>query len=121
MKFIVDASTGTAVATFLLSLGHDVVSVAGEMPMADDATILEKAKLEQRVVITNDKDFGELVFRSRRASQGVVLIRLKDESSANRIRAIKAVLDKCSNRIENHFSVVTETEIRIRTIPQNLK
>lgn len=119
MKFIVDASSGLAIVNFLISHGYDVISVAREMPTADDQTILEKAKLEQRIVITNDKDFGELVFRSRKANQGVVLIRLSDESSVNRVRAIKAVLDRCGGRIENHFSVVTETEIRIRTIPQN--
>jgi predicted nuclease of predicted toxin-antitoxin system len=72
MKFIVDESAGMAIAQYLRGIGHDVVAVAETIPQADDQTILIKAASESRVLITNDKDFGELVFRSGYAHHGVL-------------------------------------------------
>ena len=82
MRFLVDESTGAAVAEFLRGQGHDVVAVAEITPQAIDQDILQSALADQRIVITNDKDFGDLVFRSGLAHAGVVLLRLRDESAA---------------------------------------
>jgi predicted nuclease of predicted toxin-antitoxin system len=65
-------------------------------------------------IITNDKDFGELVFRSDQAHFGVVLLRLHEESQANRVRVVKAVLDQYANRVVRDFIVATEGSIRVR-------
>ena len=92
MRFVVDESTGIAVAQFLREVGHDVLAVAEEMLQSDDTTILARAMAEERIVITNDKDFGELVFRSGQAHHGVLLIRLQDESPENKVRVVAAVL-----------------------------
>src|SRR5262249_10479621 len=114
MRFLVDESAGSAIAAHLNALSHDVLSVAQAMPQADDAAILARAAAESRIVVTNDKDFGELVFRSGQAHGGVVLLRLRDESAANRVRVMQAVLDQCGERLVSHFVVASETQIRIR-------
>ncbi len=114
MRFIVDESTGTAVVEYLRSVGHDVLAVAETTPQADDWDILAQAVSERRIVVTNDKDFGELVFRSRRAHHGVVLLRLHDESPANRVRVMKAVLEQYADRLAGYFTVATEGGVRIR-------
>lgn len=118
MNFLVDESTGMAVVEFLRATGHDALSVSEVMPHADDPSILLKAEREKRIVITNDKDFGELVFRSHQANQGVILLRLQNDHSASRVRAIKILLQEYAGRLENHFSMITETEVRIRPIPK---
>ena len=64
--------------------------------------------------ITNDKDFGELVFRSGQAHHGVILLRLHDERPANRVRVVKAVLEKWADRLAGSFTVATESGVRIR-------
>ncbi len=79
MRFIVDKSTGQAVVQYLRDAGHDVQAVAEVMLQATDIDILKHAAAEDRIVITNDKDFGELVFRSGQAHAGVVLLCLQDE------------------------------------------
>lgn len=114
MQFIVDESTGTAVVEYLRSVGHDVLAVAEVIPQADDGDILARAVSEARILITNDKDFGELVFRSGQAHRGVVLLRLRDESSTNRVRVVKAVLEQYANRLVSNFTVATEGGVRIR-------
>jgi len=114
MHFIVHESTGTGVVAYLRSAGHDALDVTETMPQADDLDILARAVSEERILITNDKDFGDLVFRSGQAHYGVVLLRLHDESPANRVRVIKAVLEQYGDRLVRHFSVATEGGVRIR-------
>jgi predicted nuclease of predicted toxin-antitoxin system len=75
---------------------------------------LARAESEARILITNDKDFGALVFRSGQAHQGVVLLRLRDETPANRVRVLKAVLEQYADRLVGRFTVATEGRIRMR-------
>ena len=114
MQFIVDESTGAAVVDYLRGLGHDVLAVADAMPQANDSDILDLAARDERILITNDKDFGELVHRSGRAHSGVILLRLRDESSSNRVRMVEVVLERYADRLTNHFIVATEGGVRIR-------
>ena len=76
MQFIVDESTGAAVVEYLRGLGHNVLAVAETMPQADDSDILARAAGEGRILVTNDKGFGELVFRNGQVHSSVVLLRL---------------------------------------------
>jgi predicted nuclease of predicted toxin-antitoxin system len=114
MKFIVDECTGIAVAEHLRAGGHDVMVVAETMTQAEDHTILNKAVDEKRILITNDKDFGELIFRRGFSYHGVLLLRLQDDSSANRVRVVKAVLEQYGDLLKTSFLVASETRVRIR-------
>ena len=114
MRFIVDESTGMAVAEYLREAGHDVLVVSATMPQADDTQILTRAANEERILITNDKDFGELVFRTGQVHHGVLLLRLRDESSMNRVRMVRLVLEKYTDQLRGHFVVATERAIRVR-------
>ena len=65
MRFLVDECTGPAVARWLRGENHDVISVFDEIRGADDREVLKKAFEQNLILITNDKDFGELVFREK--------------------------------------------------------
>ncbi len=116
LQFLVDESTGIAVIRYLRGFGHDVLAVAEAMPKADDLDILARAVSERRILVTNDKDFGELVYRSGQAHHGVLLLRLHDESSANRVRVVKAILEHYEDQLTSHFIVATESAVRIRPV-----
>jgi predicted nuclease of predicted toxin-antitoxin system len=116
MRFLVDESTGSAVAEFLRKEGHDVTAVAESMPQEIDSEILRKAVAEIRIVVTNDKDFGELVFRSAEAHAGILLLRLKDQSSSNRVAVVKLVTEKYADELPGNFVVASETHVRIRKL-----
>ena len=113
MKFLVDESTGTSVAEYLRRAGHDVVAVAEDMPGAADRAVLERARSENRVLITNDKDFGELVFERGWTHEGILLLRLRDERSANKIQMVQIVMTRVRDQLEGHFVVATEAGIRV--------
>ena len=93
MKFLVDECTGPAVARWLEQRGHDVFSVYDEARGIDDNKIIEIAQAEERILITNDRGFGEKVFRERRPHHGVVFLRLANERSANKIRVLDQLID----------------------------
>lgn len=114
MQFIVDESTGAAVIESLRAAGHDVLAIGESMPQAIDSQIQARAAGEARILITNDKDFGDLVFRSGQSHHGVLLLRLRDESPGNRVRVVKAVLGQYADRLQGHFVVATEKGVRIR-------
>ena len=76
------------------------------------AHVIQKAFAEDWILITNDKDFGEKVYRERRPHKGVVLLRLDDERAASKIDTLRRLLERCSDRLAGNFVVVTETRVR---------
>jgi predicted nuclease of predicted toxin-antitoxin system len=114
MRFLIDESVVIAVTRFLRDEGHDVVAVAEVTPRALDVDILKRAAEEDRIIVTNDTDFGELVFRSRQPHRGVLLLRLRDGRAANQVRVVSSVLSQHSNLLAGHFVVASETGLRVR-------
>ncbi len=84
MKFIADENLGIKVPDYLKNLGFDIVAVTQIARGDPDKKVLEIANKQGRVLITLDKDFGELVFKEKLIHSGVILLRLKDESVDNK-------------------------------------
>jgi predicted nuclease of predicted toxin-antitoxin system len=116
MRFLIDESTGPIVARWLHEQGHEVFSVYEEARGANDDDLIQKAFAENWILITNDKDFGEKVYRERRPHKGVVLLRLEDERGASKIKILQRLLEKYSDRLADNFVVVTETRARFGRI-----
>ena len=79
MRFLVDECTGPAVAKWLRQQGYEVFSVYEQARGIDDDDLVEKANAENRILISNDKDFGEKIYRDNKPYKGVILLRLDDE------------------------------------------
>ena len=75
MRFLADESCDFSVVRALRAAGHDVVAVAEVAPTIEDTEVIERAVRETRVLLTEDKDFGQLVYAGARKSSGVILIR----------------------------------------------
>ncbi len=112
MRFLVDECTGSKVAHWLREEGHVVFSVFDEARGADDEWIIQKAFAENWLLITNDKDFGEKVYRELHAHHGVIFLRLADERAAKKIAVLKSLLASYAERLPGRFVVVTETRVR---------
>ena len=112
MRFLVDECTGPAVARWLRDQSHQVFSVYEEACGNADDDILDKAYSENWILITNDKDFGEKVYRENKSHHGVIFLRLQDERAASKIDAIKKLLDGYEDQLADAFVVVTETQVR---------
>ena len=112
MRFIVDECTGPAVSKWLRENGHEVFSVYEEARGMDDDTIIQKACEENWILITNDKDFADKVYRDARPHKGVILLRLEDERPASKIRIFSQLFKYYLERLTNSFVVVTEKQVR---------
>jgi predicted nuclease of predicted toxin-antitoxin system len=112
MRFLVDECTGPKVATWLRSQGHEIFSVFDEGRGVEDDEVIQKAYAEDWILITNDKDFGEKVYRERRPHRGVIFMRLADERAANKIEVLRRLLEGYSDRLAGKFVVVTDTRVR---------
>lgn len=112
MQFLVDESSDKRLANFIMKAGYDTIFVGDLMPTASDEEILYNAEKENRVLITDDKDFGELIFRLNRPTSGVILLRTLTTNPKKRFEMIKGLLDKA----EGKFIVVSEDKIRIRKL-----
>ena len=116
MRFLVDESTGTAVAAWLRQQGHEVFSVYAEARGMDDDDIIHKAFTENWILMTNDKDFGEKVYREQRPHKWVVLLRLEDERAVVKIETLKRLLESYADRLADQFVVVTESRVRFARV-----
>ena len=114
MKFLVDESTGIWVSKKLKQMGLDSVSVIDCMKGAEDEEIMKRAVEEDRVIITNDKDFGRLAGFYK--PPGIILLRLRDESVENKIKMISFVIASYSKAILGNILIVSERKIRVRRI-----
>lgn len=112
MRFLVDECTGPVVARWLRDQQHEVFSVYEEARGMDDDEIIQKAFSENWVLITNDKDFGEKIYRERYSHHGVVLLRLSDDRAGQKVEAIRRLLQGYANQLVDRYVVVTETRVR---------
>ena len=112
MRFLVDECTGPAVTEWLSKQGHEVFSVYDEARGSVDDVIIKKAFKENWILITNDKDFGEKIYRERRPHRGIILLRLEDERTVVKIKVLSRLLQNYAGKISNRFVVVTETKVR---------
>jgi predicted nuclease of predicted toxin-antitoxin system len=114
MNFLADESVDGPVVDRLREEGHDVLSVAETEPSLPDETVLAMANQRNALLLTADKDFGELVFRQHRVSAGVVLIRLAGLSPATKAMVVAAAIREHARELQHAFTVISPGMVRIR-------
>ncbi len=114
MRFVVDESADARLAAHLTKLGHDVTLIAQNYrPGLPDHEVLAIAHREERILITDDRDFGELVFRHRSPHAGVIYFRLSTTVLDVRIARLEEVLTHHPDDVDQ-FLVVTDRSMRVR-------
>ncbi len=117
MKVLADENLDAPVVRWLRERGHDVLWVAESDPGADDARVIDTARVQQRIVITFDRDFGDLVFRQRHRPPGLILLRVRTSSAPELLQVFKEVWPVIETRVSGHFVVVSRRKVRIRPLP----
>jgi len=115
LKLLVDVGVGKAVEKWLKTQGHDVLAIRDLNPRMPDLDILALAVREERLVVTMDKDFGELVYRSGQPHAGVLLLRLEEARSDEKVAVVEKVFRKHEKQLFGNFSVYQRGQLRIRT------
>lgn len=115
-KFLIDESCGRKLCIFLREKGFDALFVGDIFPSTLDQHVLAYAKNEERVLVTNDKDFGELLFRLRLPSAGIIFLRLRNDTLLHRQQHLLEVITSFSSKLSTSFIIVTEGKVRIRKL-----
>ncbi len=115
MRFLLDQSAEARIATFLTNQGHDATRVGRDHPAGlPDERVLAIAYQERRILIANDKDFGELVVRRHHPHAGVVLFRFPlDATAQEKIDALARLLVTHATQLDR-FLVVSPSGVRVR-------
>lgn len=96
--------------------GYDVAAGRDLCPGAPDDQVIREAQASGRAVLTNDKYFGEVASRSRRLGGGVILLRMKFHTGAEKAARLLEVLPALRPQLEGHFAVVTAERVRVRPL-----
>lgn len=115
MNFLADENIETEIVDLLRSNSYKVDYVLEMSPGISDTDIILQANKNNSLLITSDKDFGELAFRQRIVHNGVILIRLHGLSGEKKAEIVLNFLKDYSSKIPNSFSVITKSNIRIRS------
>ncbi|MEK6699750.1 MAG: DUF5615 family PIN-like protein [Nitrospirota bacterium] len=113
IKFIADVNVEKPIVDYLSENGYDIKWIPDYNCEILDEDLLSLANNEKRILITNDKDFGELTFLQKKLSAGIILFRVKGQSSQDKVKLIKKVLGNYGDKLFNHFTVITKKKIRI--------
>jgi predicted nuclease of predicted toxin-antitoxin system len=116
MKLFADENIARGIVLQLREQGHDVASAAEIQPRVADSDWLSRAEAEGRIILTSDKDFGTLIFRSRQSSHGVVLLRLGDMPLQDRLALLQKTWQSALAQAIGNFVVIAPGKIRVRNL-----
>ena len=113
MRFLADESCDMTVVRALQSAGHDVVAVRERQAGLTDVAVARIAKEEKRILITEDKDFGQLVHAATDVTAGVILLRFPRNARSEIGRAAMNAITVLGERLKTAFVVVEPGRFRI--------
>jgi len=114
VRWLADECVAAPLVASLRSLGHDVLYVAETAAGLNDVDVIALASREQRLLLTEDKDFGDLVFRRERTVPGVVLMRIAPENHELKTVRLAAAIERYSEGLFGRYMVIEEGRFRSR-------
>jgi predicted nuclease of predicted toxin-antitoxin system len=116
MIFLADESVDFPIIQLLRHHKFYIVAVIEKFPSREDEFVLDFAQKEGRLLITSDKDFGELVYRLKKVSAGVILLRIEELTPSEKADFLWTVIAERKEELKNAFTVVRKDMIRIRKL-----
>ena len=118
MKIVADENVDQQIVDRLRADGHEVLFVAELDPGIDDEAVLLRSRQTNAILLTADKDFGELVFRQRLVHAGILLIRLAGLAPDVKAALVAATFRQHGEGLSAGFAVLSEHSLRLRKPPR---
>ncbi|MDX1426091.1 MAG: DUF5615 family PIN-like protein [Kiloniellales bacterium] len=116
MRFLADECVDASLVENLRAAGHDVRTVQETASACDDEAVIALAARENRILITEDKDFGELAIRQKLPVPGIILLRIAPQFRKRKWPRLAATIDVLRERVAGHHTVVDVDKIRTRPL-----
>ena len=116
LSLLADENIDQRLVSSLRLAGISVYSVAESSPGITDEEVMRLSENLGALILTDDKDFGEIVFRKQRSCPGIVLLRLTGVDYSHKADQVIQVIDKCGSKMTGKFAVITEERVRIRKL-----
>jgi len=121
MRWLVDECIDAGLVVRLRDAAHNVYYIAELAPGSTDAEVMQRAEAEARLLLTEDKGFGDLVFRSGMPVPGVVLLRVDPEKHLLKWRRLEAAIARFGERLFGRYLVIEETRFRSRPLLRSVQ
>ena len=112
LKFLADVNVEKSVIDLVRETECDIIWIAETNLAMRDNEILDLANKEDRILITNDKDFGELVFWQKKVTIGIILFRVKGQDTQKKCFLFRELLRKFEDKIRNNFVIISDNKFR---------
>jgi predicted nuclease of predicted toxin-antitoxin system len=114
MRLVADECVDFGIIRELRIHGVEVFSICEEAGSIQDTDVLSIANEQNIILLTEDKDFGELVFRLKLPNHGVVLVRMIKSTRQEKIEKVVEIILQHYKQLENAFSLITDEKVKIR-------
>ena len=118
LRWLTDENLPVPIALWLQQRGHDVVRVEGGLLSAPDDVLLAQAHLADRLLLTNDRDFGKLVLQQRLATRGVLYLRMPSLSYKQQLARLHSIWPDLVAQLPGAFTLVSAHRIRVIRLPE---
>lgn len=116
-RFLANENISRTTVDILRANGHDVKWIAESSPSIDDKLVLLLACGEQRIIITFDSDYGDLIYRDKNSPpSGLIYLQVKSDDPALPAKLILEHLAISADRFDRSFAVLSETKLRVRPL-----
>lgn len=119
MKFLADECCDDGMIQYLREKGIDVLYIQESNSGSTDSQVLSEAYQKRRILITEDKDFGELVYRLKKPVYGIILLRFDPLEKEKKIQRLFDLITNYSSRLQGNFLVLDAEKTRIRPLMQS--
>ncbi len=113
-KFLADENVDFRIVKALREDKYEIEAIIEINPGISDHEVLSIANILKAIILTEDKDFGELTFRLKKPNKGIILIRMNGSKVEEKIRKLKEVLENHADELSEHFTVIASDKVRIR-------
>ena len=116
MNFVADEGVDIQIVDVLSINGYDVLYIIESNPSISDEEVLTIANEENRILMTRDKDFGELIYRDKMIHSGIVLNRLYELSAEMKAALVLKAIQEYETKLMGSFTVIEPGSVRIREL-----
>jgi predicted nuclease of predicted toxin-antitoxin system len=118
MRFLADECCDFSVVKALRTAGYDVLCVAETKPRADDSDVIRLATRDKRILLTEDKDFGQLVYAHGHSLPGVILLRFPSCARTTIAEDVVTLVTRQGKKLIGCFTTVQPGQVRIARPPR---